>query len=131
MDNWTEFKLRKKRLIRQCCIYKGEQLPQSWMTVRQKKCWQIEKEWVELLSSSFKNRDNIVQRAEGMVGNWGDFHRKVNMPKSLFAYFIIRSATSCFVHEWFYDVFDLISGIYSKLPAMNLFNLYHGQSVSQ
>lgn len=116
---------RLKDLIKICRFYKGESLPPSCLSREQAQCWQYEKEWAELLADSFTNRDKLINYIEKRFGpNKLVICKEIGMPRSLLAYIISQFDSSCFVHEWIFKPFQLISGTYSNLNPDVLLNKF-------
>ena len=120
-------KERIKKLAAQCLFYNEKGIVPFKFSEKQRKCFQIEKEWVELLADSYTNRDKLVNDMEKTFGGDITFHKKLNMPKSLFAYYMRKFSYSPFVHEWIGDVFDLLSGTYSDKDSHALFEEFMHQ----
>ena len=104
-----------------CHFYKGDSIASYYLSPIDKICWQYEKEWAESLAESYKNRDKYVDYFKKRFnGKSLDFHLKVNMPKSLFCYFLLKCDSSCFIHEWIHAPFELLSERYSGNTADEL-----------
>ena len=112
-DNHFKKQMRLSKLISLCRFFKGETIVPNNLKRKERKCWQYEKEWAESLAESYTNRDRYVNYfKQRFNGKPIDFHLKVNMPKSLFAFFFLKSDSSCFIHEWIDVPFTLMSGTY-------------------
>ena len=115
-----------KALACQCRFFKGEPSAPAYFSEKQRKCWLFEREWAELLADSYTNRDKLVANMEAIFGEV-TFHKKMKMPKSLFAFYMSKCASSPFVHEWLFDVFILLSGTYSQEDPHKLFEEFRLQ----
>lgn len=116
---------RIKNLVSQCHFYKGDSVAPYYLSPIEKICWQYEKEWAESLAESYTNRDKYVTYFKKRFNDKAlDFHHKVNMPKSLFCFFLLKCDTSPFIHEWIHAPFELLSGRYSGDSADKLMNVF-------
>ncbi len=118
---------RISKLISLCHFYKGETVPSYSLSPVDRICWQYEKEWAESLAESYRNRDRYVNYFKNRFNNQTlTYHLKVNMPKSLFAFFFLKCDTSPFVHEWIHAPFELMSERYSGNTADELMKDFLG-----
>ena len=118
---------RIDKLVPLCHFYKGDSIAPYYLSPIDKICWQYEKEWAESLAKSYKNRDKYVDYfIKRFNGKSLDFHKKVNMPKSLFCFFLLKCDSSCFIHEWIHTTFELFSERYSGNSADELMKDFLG-----
>ena len=115
MDRENRKLMRIQQLVDDCRFYKGEAICPNSYSPQIQKCWQYEKDWVELLADSFTNRDKLVSY---MIRRFPQtditLYKQLKMPKSLFAYIMSKSDTSMFVHEWIDDLYRILSGTYTN-----------------
>lgn len=131
-EKQKRMKSRLDQIVQHCHFFHGEASVPYQYTQKQRVCWQYEKEWAESLADSYTNRDKYVGYFKKRFNNRPlTFHRKVGMPKSLFAYFFIKCDSSCFVHEWIDMPFKLISGTYSNKSPQKLMADFLGVSSEQ
>lgn len=112
---------RISKLVKLCHFYRGDSVAPYYLSPIAKICWQYEKEWAESLAESYTNRDKYIAYYKKRFNDKPlDFHLKLNMPKSLFCYFLLKCDSDCFIHEWIHAPFELFSERYSGNSADDL-----------